>query len=78
MYQCQFLMKNALLYLRACLCSWLQQDTSCPTCRMALAGVMGLPERAPPPMVGDDLDMQQFPEPQQQGNQRYHYCSLEI
>ena len=27
----------------ACLCSWLQQDISCPTCRRSLSNDMGIP-----------------------------------
>eukprot|EP00794_Sanderia_malayensis_P018789 gene18789-20680_t len=67
------------IFHQACLCSWLQQDTSCPTCRMSLASIMGLPERNASPLAQDDEDeedvndIQQFGDLQQQRIQRNHF-----
>ena len=34
------------LYNSGCLCSWLEQDFSCPTCRRPLSGDIGIPQAA--------------------------------
>ena len=34
------------LLFSACLCSWLEQDFSCPTCRRPLSGDIGIPQGA--------------------------------
>ena len=34
-------------FFSSCLCSWLQQDISCPTCRRSLTKDMGLPPNLP-------------------------------
>ncbi|XP_065064937.1 E3 ubiquitin-protein ligase AMFR-like isoform X2 [Rhopilema esculentum] len=62
------------IFHQSCLCSWLQQDTSCPTCRMSLAELMDLPERSTnQPLLDGDIDQRQFAEIQARGNQRNHF-----
>ena len=39
------------LFHHSCLCSWLQQDVSCPTCRRSLTNDLGLHDRALAPGV---------------------------
>lgn len=50
---------SILLISSACLCSWLQQDISCPTCRCSLSADIGIPPAVLPdngdPMVQNEL-----------------------
>jgi len=62
------------VFHQSCLCSWLQQDPSCPTCRVSLANAIDLTEgQALNHLVDSDIDQRQFADLQVQGNQRNHF-----
>lgn len=39
-----------------CLCSWLEQDVSCPTCRRSLAVDVGIPQGAQEQVGSDEIN----------------------
>lgn len=49
-------------YFSGCLCSWLEQDVSCPTCRRSLAVDVGIPQGVQEQAQPDDINAEDLQE----------------